>query len=274
VLALAGASGSCWLAAPDAVGIGSVERRPHPRCRLFRVPKEGCRLEECDDACAADPQQGRFAIADGATEGGQAGPWARMLVEEFVRRGDPLDWAGWLPGLQERWWTQVQTDPEASARPWFVDAQLEMGAFSTFLGLLLSPSGWLAQAVGDSCVFQVRGQCLLERFPVDQAAHFTTTPALLGSRPRTPVADASGSPLSLPAIETRQGSWQGGDRFWLMTDALAEWFLHQADQARAPWIMLESFLEQPDSAFVDQVSRLRAEGQLRNDDVTLVGVQL
>jgi hypothetical protein len=197
-----------------------------------------------------------------------------MLVEEFVRRGDPLDWAGWLPGLQERWWSQVQTDPEAPARPWFVDVQLEVGAFSTFLGLLLEPSGWLAQAVGDSCLFQVRGQRLLERFPVDQAAHFTTTPSLVGSRPRTPVADGLGAPLELPVIETRQGGWQAGDRFWLLTDALAEWFLRQVDQDGAPWITLESFLEQPDSDFLAWVSRQRAEGQLGNDDVTLVGVQL
>jgi hypothetical protein len=240
-----------------------------PRCCQLRVPKIGYRPEECEDACAADPRLGRFAIADGATEGGQSGPWAHMLVEEFLRRDDPFDWIGWLPGLQERWCSQVQTDPEAPTRPWFQDVQLAIGAFSTFLGLVVDPSRWVAQAVGDSCLFQLREHRLLERFPMNCAAQFTTTPSLLGSRPRPPVPDAPGL-----AIETRQGSWQAGDRFWLMTDALAEWFLRQADQDRAPWEVLERFLDQPESDFLDWVGQQRAEGQLRNDDVTLVGVQL
>lgn len=54
-------------------------------CRIRSVPKRGSTVAECEDAFACDLARGRFALADGATEGYPSGPWAKMLVDAFVR---------------------------------------------------------------------------------------------------------------------------------------------------------------------------------------------
>jgi hypothetical protein len=35
--------------------------------RAFCLPRRGHTAEECQDACAGDPERGRFAVADGAS---------------------------------------------------------------------------------------------------------------------------------------------------------------------------------------------------------------
>jgi hypothetical protein len=57
-----------------------------------------------------------------------------------------------------------------------------------------------------------------------------------------------------------------------MTDALAQWFLAEAELGRRPWSALARAVATPEgfAAFVDC---LRGGGALRNDDVTLVRVE-
>jgi hypothetical protein len=260
--------------------------------REFRLPRRGHRVEECQDACRADLEHGRFAIADGATESGQAGAWARLLVEDFVGRQGAVNWIDWLPPLQSRWLNEAVHHLGPEPRLWYVDAQLEQGAFSTFLGLVIEPSGWYAQAVGDSCLFQVRGDELIERYPLRRSADFGSTPWLIGSRT---------SPAGIAQREGRphRGNWEAGDQFWLMTDALAEWFLRAWEDPRStgvspvsatggtpvlrnggegsktpPWQILEEVIERGEAAFGDWVEQQRGNGNLRNDDVTMVRVAL
>jgi hypothetical protein len=62
----------------------------------------------------------------------------------------------------------------------------------------------------------------------------------------------------------------------LLTDALAQWFLRRHEAGRRPWQAVGRLLEapSPDRAFVSWVDRLRDGGGLRNDDVTLVAIDL
>jgi hypothetical protein len=237
------------------------------RWREFRLPKRGHRADECEDYCLAAPQFGRFAVADGATESSQSGEWARLLVEAFVQRsGGPVEWNDWLPPLQSRWSSESARRLGSEPLPWFVEAQLEQGAFSTFLGLVIEPSGWYAQAVGDTCLFQVRHDTLFDSFPLRRSADFGSTPWLIGSR----------GPVAVPQREgqARRGTWQVGDGFWLMTDALAEWFLRLAERGANPWRTLQDLEAQGEEAFSRWVDGQRGSGQLRNDDVTLLTVRL
>src|SRR5262245_12932177 len=105
----------------------------------FHLPKRGEKAEDYEDASAADPVRGRFAVADGAAGSSFSSLWARLLVEEFVgsARAQPSPWAEWLPGVQERWVSAVSARPVASATPWFVEDRLRQGAFAAFLGLVL-----------------------------------------------------------------------------------------------------------------------------------------
>jgi hypothetical protein len=231
----------------------------------YRLAKQGNAEGECEDAYAGDPGAGRFAVADGASESAFARAWAEFLAQGYVNHRGP--WSGWLPAARAGWDGRFAGE----AMPWYVEAKFQEGAFATLLGLTLGrrpgPSGrlpWRAVAVGDSCLFQVRGDRVRRAFPVKRAADFDNRPALVGSRRR---------PLLLPRcrrVRTR-GTWRPGDVFLLTTDALAQWFLGEVEAGERPSEQLTS-VRCPE-AFVALVDELRAAGQLRNDDTTLMRIQ-
>jgi len=73
-------------------------------------------------------------------------------------------------------------------------------------------------------------------------------------------------------VATVEGELQGKDRLLLMTDALAQWFLVESEMGRRPWAALAK-VTTPEQ-FAAFVEVLRAGGALRNDDVTLVNVEV
>lgn len=247
--------------------------------RAFRLPRQGYSLEECQDALAGDAERGRFAVADGAAESPYSSLWAQLLVDEFVCQSERLpSWANWLPSLQDRW-SAACTLRERNKRlgvtsvPWYLEEGLRQGAFATFLGLVIEEQSWYATAVGDSCLFQVRQGELIRAFPVTRAADFSNGPWLVGSRT---------SPMEVPHKYGLQqlGDCRSGDRIWMMTDALAQWFLLQAESGGKPWWTLEPLAKtafddlSAQHAFAAWIEGLRAARELRNDDVTLLAVSV
>jgi hypothetical protein len=242
--------------------------QPALRCRTLWLPRRGHHPADCQDACAFAPSRGRAAVADGAAESAYSGLWARLLVEEFVGgEGEPAAWPGWIAPAQARWAEAVRRAPGAEPLPWYLEDRFNQGAFSTFLGLVLDGPTWRAQAVGDTCLFLVRDDELRVAFPLEEASQFGNTPWLIGSRT---------SPGEVPQRWglSRQGDCRPGDRLWLMTDALARWFLGEREAGRRPWRELDLLFHEPDDRFADWVGQLRGRRQLRNDDTTLLGVWL
>jgi hypothetical protein len=234
--------------------------------RGFSLAKQGNAAGEYEDAFAAEPGLGRFAVADGASESSFAGEWAKELTEGFV--ADPVQpggWAEWLPPVRERWLAAVGT----GGLPWYAQQKLDDGAFATLLGLEieLAPKEtgypWRAAAVGDACLFHLRGGELLLSFPMEDASAFGTRPALVGSRARN-----AGEPTG---DEWLAGRARRGDRFLLMTDALAQWFLTDVETGGRPW---ESLTELTEPTFPEWVEKKRSARALRNDDVTLLLVEV
>jgi hypothetical protein len=120
-------------------------------------------------------------------------------------------------------------------------------------------------AVGDTCLVRVRKGRRVQVFPVHTAADFGNQPALIGSRQVRPAK-----------LVQCCGSLRRGDRLFLMTDALAQWFLSAAERGGRPWETVAPLLATPgpESAFAAWVEDLRDRGVLRNDDVTLVTIHL
>jgi hypothetical protein len=245
---------------------------PPLRWRAFRQPKRGQADDDYEDAFAGDPASGRFAVADGASEASFAAAWAQVLVEGFITApGMPWKGLAWLPPLRQRWAEQV----DHLKLPWYAETKRAEGAFATFLGLSLRPprgqrpGTWQALAVGDSCLFHARGGTFLTSFPLAESAQFGSYPPLIRSRPPPPRRKE-------PEYEQAHGRWRPGDRFLLMTDALSMWFLEQQEHEHGPLAVIERLLVEGDAekAFAAWVEERRDNDNLRNDDVTLVVIDL
>src|SRR5438552_405223 len=104
-----------------------------PCWRALQLPKRGHTATEYEDACAADPVAGRFAVADGASESSFAACWARLLAEGFVAGGLTPGTSAWLAPLRRQWREQVHNRP----LPWYAEVKREQGAFATLLGVAL-----------------------------------------------------------------------------------------------------------------------------------------
>lgn len=254
---------------------GGAERLPAPTVRadLLWLPKAGNAVEEYEDAWAITPEArhsaGRFAcaVADGATETSFSGAWARLLTEAYCAGGDqPAALLAALPAAQAAWRAAVAAIP----LPWYAEEKARQGAFAALVGLTLSadPAGeggvWTTLASGDSCVFQVRGDELLLAFPLAAAAAFTNRPTLLSS---DPASNAGCDELCAVAA----GTWRVGDRFYLLTDALACWFLAATEAGDRPWRAVDRVVDLADEGeFVGWIAGLRETRALRNDDITLL----
>lgn len=237
----------------------------------FRLPKLGSSDAEYEDASSIGSNRLRFAVADGATETSFSGAWAKQLVRAFTggRLSIPIALEQLTP-LQARWQKIAHRHP----LPWYAEEKANSGAFAAFVGLEftqeLSEAGtqkiWRATAAGDSCLVQVRGDEIVHAFPLADSASFGNRPNLLSSSPNS-------NGLSELVMQC-SGSWGCEDAFFLMTDALACWFFKEHEQGNKPWILLRDLDTQDGVSFEKFVADLRADQQMKNDDVTLLRIDI
>lgn len=219
------------------------------------VPKHGRTPAENEDSVAADPVTARFAVADGASTSARPEVWSRILVDAFVREGlDPLS-PDIRARLRDRWWRQVATP----ALPWFAVAKLRQGGSAAFVSLEfdLDEGTFRAAAVGDSCLFQLRGGRLVFAGPLSRSAQFSRYPVLLGTQPDGP------DPVKAMIWE---GAFGRGDEFVLATDAVAKFLLlvHET-HGRMPSL---AGLVRSHEHFQRSVALYRHRQLMPNDDAT------
>ena len=258
--------------------------------RHLCLPKGGNGPEDYEDAFCPERQHPRtvqvahprFAVADGATESSFAGLWAQKLVRLFCNSRSlraPTAGSG-MADLQQAvekqaraWYKEVNSQP----LPWNALERVQLGAFSTLLGLALEnhedsiPQGgtWSAFAVGDSCLCQVRASQLIASFPMTDAQQFGYHPTLLSTN-----LESNRVVWQQPTERLiKEGTWQVGDIFLLMTDAMAHWFLNRGAHDVPGWQELGQYAKSR-RAFEGWISDLRAAKTMRNDDVTLLIVEL
>jgi hypothetical protein len=233
--------------------------------RVRTVPKAGNTDAQNEDAVAIGPKLRRVAIADGASEGWQSGPWARVLVKECVRTPPmPDSFAEWVAGVQP-------LAPKTESTSWYAEEKAALGSFATLLGLAFEDAKdggirWRAVAVGDSCLFQVRGEKLLAKFPVESLGDFSNRPKLIGSAPGRPG----------PEPDWYAGRGELRDVFYLLTDALAEWYLRERSANARPERELDRVTEPSrlPAEYADWIKSLRDAKAVKNDDCTVVRVEL
>ena len=245
--------------------------------QMFSLPKAGNTEEEYEDAfwpdevSAAQSLQGfRCAVADGATETSFSGDWAKMLTHRWCQEPDRTRFLESLPSLQKDWGSQIESVPMA----WYAEEKARAGAYSSLLGLAFSETApedeslmpWHAVAVGDSCLFHLSSS-IVKPFPVAHSEDFNSRPYLLSSVPMN-------DDVLRENVLIENGACVAGDVFYLMTDAMACWFLRRHEEGQNITERLLK-LDGPEmfQRLVDEERAARdAEGQpyLRNDDVTLL----
>ena len=259
--------------------------------KSFQTPKSGNFPDEYEDALQPE-KEGDYthpafyaAMADGASEGYLSGEWARLLVKEYcdalgalegaskdenhdliaLVQSSCIKWATFLKDYVDR--RQLDNRPVQ----WYEEPGLENGAFSTLLGLaILNGPGpneqtWSASAVGDTCLFQIRQNQLIDCFPIQKAGLFNSWPALISSNPARNLKISEN-------IQQTGGNWQVEDCFLLMSDALSAWFLKEYEAERRPWIILRTIVSGEKDDFPLWIEELRGKNEIKNDDVTLMSL--
>jgi hypothetical protein len=247
---------------------GDADRFDPATARGMWTQKMGNTPEQWEDAYATEPASGVAVVADGASSGIYCRTWADRLAKRFIVDRpdirDPVALNKWVHGLRGEWRAAINYD----ALNWSKKAKVdETGAAATFLSLEvgpLDPSGtrtWRASAVGDACLFWVRGGRLLGTFPVVGADQFGSAPMLIRS-------NAGYKTLPLHAA----GACKPGDRFILATDAVAARLFKSAAAADGPdWARFETIDE---TAWRDELDALRRANDMVNDDCTLVTLRV
>lgn len=216
------------------------------------------------------------AVSDGASESMLSGKWAEFLVRSCCKKKYCFEsinhfidraYRGW-----DLWKNLYISKRKNDSIPiqWYEEQGLNAGAFASFLCLKLvnDQANWDAVALGDSCLFQIRDNVMITSFPITGSSQFDNRPYLLSSNP-------TNNKYILKHIKKLSGHWQKNDTFFLMTDALAAWFLKQVEDGETPWIsILDPTAERYAQPLEELVKYLRERGAIRNDDVSVIRLDL
>ncbi len=247
--------------------------------KQFKVllPKQGNTDEECEDSIfvkITETQKRkvrlRIAIADGATESSFAKEWSNLLTKSFDKFNLPLKATllTKLPELRKK----LEVFLKDKQLPWYAQEKAENGAFSAFLGIRidLENHNYEALAIGDCCLFHVRNEAVIKHFPVKNSAEFGNNPYLISSKPN------KNADLENYIVEEKE-DLNKGDILFLMSDALAHWFMKYNEINEHPWKILLGFNgknKEEKQKFNSWLTERRASKEIKNDDVVLAIIEL
>jgi hypothetical protein len=252
---------------------------PYAQAVVFHEPKVGSVETEWEDGAGHDPgdpvtrRSARCIVVDGATEAYDSIRWVGQLVDSFLgiqpEGGSPAltDRAmdEWFGLMQDRW---LQTAPTSFGSIFEERKFADDGSFATLLGCEIrdldgARPRWEAVALGDTVLFHVRGTELLEQFPPLGAEDFGLNPDGVFTQP-------SARERMRSRLTRAEGRLAVGDRLFLATDALADWMVRTGGDLL--WRTLDR-LDHP-TLFRRLVADRRRTGEMKNDDVTLMRVEI
>jgi hypothetical protein len=232
----------------------------------YWTPKEGTSTSEWEDGVAYSNASGWFCVTDGASTGGSSREWAFALAESFVDtkpagvfasdQSGADCFATWRQSVRDHF-DPMSSDYRPSRMPeWVQKVGAQEGAHATLLGGHLERGRLRMVAVGDCCAFHV-GSAGLRTFPLVTTTEFGSHPDLVSS------VDSNGSTVEPRRLET---SFDDGDRLVVASDALSEWLMKNGEDGAA-WRTVMSVNH---VGFEELCRDLRADGAMKNDDVTML----
>jgi hypothetical protein len=245
--------------------------------KAFSLCKEGNREEENEDAIYPQLVNGSSLVADqfscamsdGATTSSFSKLWANLLVKESSLSHNLSADINQTINAARASWKAALPDKEL---PWPTAIKVRQGAFATLMwfhiwqknGIFTVTSqpaehGWVAHAVGDTCLFQVVKGRFVSTFPFTHAREFSNTPNLIST--------------NLGYLRSQNGSssgkWQRGDHFLIATDALSEWMIRNLESGSLTWALVSENLTSL-VRFQTWIRYLRRQSLIKNDDTSLI----
>lgn len=236
------------------------------------IQKNGFKPEENEDYFACSKDLSAFAISDGATESSYSAIWAEMLAKSFTE--SPFNYLSQnivLPFKDMNAFIDEKLcNPSIS---WFAKEKAQQGSWATLLGIEFKQGldnkdfEWHACAAGDSNLFLIRNNQLEIAFPITKPQDFNCSPTLLGS-------NIESQNQLINQFKFAKGSFLQGDIIFLMTDAIAKWFLEEIkkDNGTENTLITIQKMLVTDESFYEQVEMLRNLNLLKNDDTTLIQI--
>ncbi len=260
--------------------------------KTYWLAKDSENPEQYQDAFELDPQRGIGVIADGAASGIFSGPWVRILCRavaaEPPRLEDGERFQAWLTEQRARWAAGI----DSSKLTWYQRPKLAYGGASTLLWVQLEPTcqsplsressdeiglpekaediafeqGDAARyrlrcvAIGDCCLFLVRGGRLARAFPIEDEDGFGIDPALIGS------IDLKRDHLL--EFHILEETCCPGDLLVLASDAIAQWATRR--KTAGDPVEWERYWDMPEDAWKEEIAAERERSCMRFDDSTLL----
>jgi hypothetical protein len=249
----------------------------------FSLCKDGNREEENEDAVFPQLLNGSTlnvnhfscAMSDGATTSSFSKLWANLLVKESSLSHDlQKDFNQTINSARAIWKGELAQ----KNLPWPAAIKVRQGSFATLLwfhiwhkdGTATSMSipanyGWIAYAVGDTCLFYVMKGRFSTSFPLTRSDQFSNTPDLVSTNLAYYRFNSSNNSLS--------GTWQKGDHFLIASDALAAWFIQGLESNSITWQMVSENLTSL-VRYQTWIRSLRRQALIKNDDTSLISLSV
>jgi len=235
----------------------------------YITSKESELFYDCADRYAYNKSQNKFAISDGVSKSFFPKVWADVLVNKWVDSKE-FDEVQFILDCQKDWLKQVTEIVNKPNAKWFTKNAFNRkeAGLATFVGLRFYKKKkewfWKADALGDSFLF----------FVPKNSKNFSKECIILSSIKEPIIFD------NFPDYLSSFGNKHKGEKqkkenplrsgtFYLMTDALAEWFLTEKEDAIGKisvWQNQKDF-----EHFVDEE---RHNKKLGNDDTAFLSIKI
>lgn len=223
---------------------------------------------DCADNYAVNKSSHRFSVSDGVSKSFFPKVWSEILVTQFVERID-LKENELIKSCQEEWQKRIEEIVSLPNTKWFTKSQYNRKdpALATFVGLQFfeKERKWSASALGDSFLFFVpKGFKDYQKELVKLSSK--TEPIVFDNFPDylTSIGDNhKGTLEKLRSQKIVDGT------FYLMTDALAEWFIKEGENAIGKITVWQSQAD-----FARFISQAIEENQMTNDDCAILCIEL
>jgi len=222
---------------------------------------------DCADNYSVNKSSHRFSVSDGVSKSFFPKVWSEILVTQFVERTDLIE-SELIKVCQDEWQKRIDKIVNSPETKWHTRTLYNRNepALATFVGLQFyeKEKKWSASALGDSFLFfvptnfkdyqkeMVKLSSKIEPIVFDNFPDYLTS---IGDSHKGRAKEKGGN--------LRNGT------FYLMTDALAEWFLKEGENAIGKITVWKSQAD-----FKRFIAQAIDENQLTNDDCAILCVEL